>query len=574
MNGLRAVQSHWHFARKTAAWCCAAVAAGVPLLQAGQRSAPGIRERASGTAAVRGQVLDAQTGSPLRRAQVRASLLESGESWVIETDAEGRYHLGRLPAGRYNLGVTRDGYISLQFGQRQPGDLPAVVLLAEHQIRERTDYRLPRSGAIAGRVVDEFADPRVDVMVVAVESRLVNGRHVAIPAGRSSVTNDLGEFRISGLRPGRYYLSARHGVQADAGLSDSGFGYATTYYPGTSRGDEAQPLTIDLGQEVAGVVLSLVPARTFRITGRVRSGRGARLARSSFTLTNTSALMPSADAIVQQDPDGSFELLKVAPGSYTLSVRARTSNEATAGDEEFGSLEVAVADADVDGIDLVTLTGAAIKGVVRAEPGLNQSFEAARLTVIAVPANSDVGLATIKTSPVSQDGAFELRGVFGARLFSLQGLRGGWELKAVLLNGQDVIDEPTEFKGAEEVSDLVLVVTNKATELSGSVVDADSHPVHEYTVLVFPDDSRKWNRPARYVRAERAEKDGRFRIRSLPPGHYLAVAAAYLSEDRMQDPKFLESLRPEAAVVSLGEAESKSIRLTLRSPSQVPTSQF
>src|SRR5215468_5735597 len=54
-----------------------------------------------GTARIRGHVVAADTGQPLRKAQVRATAPDLRENRLTSTDAEGRFDIKELPAGRY-----------------------------------------------------------------------------------------------------------------------------------------------------------------------------------------------------------------------------------------------------------------------------------------------------------------------------------------------------------------------------------------------------------------------------------------------------------------------------------------
>ena len=71
------------------------------------------------------------------------------------------------------------------------------------------------------------------------------GRRRMQPSGRMSMTNDIGEYRIFGLSPGQYYISAtmRGGMMMMAAVRRS-TGYAPTYYPGTANTAEAQKITV------------------------------------------------------------------------------------------------------------------------------------------------------------------------------------------------------------------------------------------------------------------------------------------------------------------------------------------
>src|SRR6266850_5162062 len=96
---------------------------------------------AAGTAVIRGRIFAADTGRPLRRARVQISrpgLDNEGQS--TSTNAEGRYEIKNLAAGRYNINVTRSGYLRLSYGQRRPFELGKPFDLADRQVAESVDF--------------------------------------------------------------------------------------------------------------------------------------------------------------------------------------------------------------------------------------------------------------------------------------------------------------------------------------------------------------------------------------------------------------------------------------------------
>ena len=80
-----------------------------------ERSAP----PPSGTGRIRGRVVVADTGAPLRRAQVYLGSSELRVHRTVSTDAEGLFDVADLPGGSYLL-RARNGYASMQFGQQRP----------------------------------------------------------------------------------------------------------------------------------------------------------------------------------------------------------------------------------------------------------------------------------------------------------------------------------------------------------------------------------------------------------------------------------------------------------------------
>jgi hypothetical protein len=224
----------------------------------------------TGTARIRGHVVAADNGAPLRKAQVRALSPELRENRLATTDAQGAYEFKDLPAGRYTLSANKGSFVSLQYGQTRPLEPGKPLQILDAQTIEKVDFSLPRGSVITGRIVDEFGEPTADVMVAPMRYQYQQGRRRLTPVGRTSMTNDIGEFRIFGLPPGQYYLSATlrggMGAMMDAASEDRS-GYAPTYYPGTPNVGEAQRINVALGQSISDISMALVQTRTARISG-------------------------------------------------------------------------------------------------------------------------------------------------------------------------------------------------------------------------------------------------------------------------------------------------------------------
>src|SRR5688572_23516276 len=120
-----------------------------------------------GTAVIKGQVL-ATTGTPVRRAQVRAMSMEGRGGGVTNTDADGRYEIRELPAGRYSIGVTKGGFVQGQYGQRRPGEPGTPIDLSDGQSADQVNFVLSRGSVIAGRIVDDGGEPVSGTTVSAV----------------------------------------------------------------------------------------------------------------------------------------------------------------------------------------------------------------------------------------------------------------------------------------------------------------------------------------------------------------------------------------------------------------------
>src|SRR6476620_8280197 len=161
-----------------------------------------------GTATLRGHVFAADTGQPLRKAQVRIMAGEIRENRMASTDESGAYEFKEVRAGRYTIMASKGSYVNVSYGQQRPTDAAKPLEILDHQTVERVDLMLPRGAIITGRVVDEFGEPASDIQVAMERYQVIQGQRRLFSSGRNGTTNDIGEFRLFGIPPGQYYLSA------------------------------------------------------------------------------------------------------------------------------------------------------------------------------------------------------------------------------------------------------------------------------------------------------------------------------------------------------------------------------
>ena len=177
----------------------------IGLLQAAKAPAPG------------GTVIDARTQAPLPFARVLFAKVDAplAESIVLETDAQGRFFTATLPAGTYRVVAEHDDHLRATLPT--PVSIPAATT-------ERISIALTPTAVLSGRVLNEHGAPAAKVYVRAhrVSDNVVNAETVA-----ESRTNDLGEYRLFGLAPGVYGVSAEPYIAPSIG---------TVTMPGTTTG--------------------------------------------------------------------------------------------------------------------------------------------------------------------------------------------------------------------------------------------------------------------------------------------------------------------------------------------------
>src|SRR5262249_13714008 len=117
------------------------------------------------TAIIRGHVVGAENGQPLRKAQVRIMSGELRENRLATTDADRKYEFKEVKAGRYTVNASKGSYVSLAYGQTRAFEPGKPLEIAAGQLVEKVDFALPRGAIITGRVIDEFGEPLPDAMV-------------------------------------------------------------------------------------------------------------------------------------------------------------------------------------------------------------------------------------------------------------------------------------------------------------------------------------------------------------------------------------------------------------------------
>ena len=533
-----------------------------PQGRGGGRFARDAQERPAGTAVIRGRVVTADTGTPVRRAQVRAVAANSRDNRLVTTDEQGNFELRDLPGGRWAVTASKAGFVTMSFGQRRPFEAGRPIEIADAEVMERVNLVLPRGAAINGRLLDEFGDPVARARVQALRYQLVQGTRRLTPIGVTAQSDDRGAFRLYGLMPGEYYVSALlRAVRVDD--PDDATSYAPTYYPGTGGVTQAQPVTLAVAAE-ASISFALMPVRTARVSGRVLSSTGGPLSNGRVMLmaADSTGLPPAAfGSGGRVGADGTFTLSNVAPGSYTLTALSGAGRNAST-DAERGSAPIAVAGEDLTGITVVTSRGATLTGTVGGAWGSATQPEVRGLRVSAQPVPFESGVRT-KPARVDADGTFTLTSLFGANLIRVDGLSQKWMVEAALVAGSDVTDTPFDFRPNEDIH-AEIVLTDRITQVSGTVSGRDGTQSSDFTVVVFPEDETKWTPPSRYVKSARPDQQGLVKIVGLPPNdRYLAVAVDYVEEGGAADPEFLARIKNRATRFRLGEGASATIDLKL-----------
>ena len=523
----------------------------------------------TGTAVLSGRVVAADTGKPLRRALVRASSQETPQGRSVSTDPDGRWQLKSLPAGSYRVTISKGGYVDIAYGQQRPFEAGKVLELADGQTIEKLDVTLPRAGVITGRVLDEFGEPLTGARVQPMRYRYVGGQRRLTPIGIGDSTDDIGQFRLHGLSPGEYFVSAQMSAGLMFGQSDDKVGYGTTYFPGTAVQTEAQRVRVAVGQETPQINITMATSRIATISGTAVSSSGRPITRGLLMLTSNLGGANMMSMGTSLKPDGSFLFSNISPGEYRIQVQHTPNADdmviiSTSGapGSESGSVAVTVTGNDITGLTVVTSPGATASGRIVFEGTAKPPIAPAALNITATPVEFGI-MPMGGDARVRDDWTFEATGLRERRRFRVVNPPPGWYLKSVSHENNDITDTGLEFAEGQQIGGIDIVLTQRVTDVSGAVQDSRARPVTDFVVVAFSTDTSRWGYGTRYVRTVRPNQEGRFSVKGLPPDDYYLIALDYLETGEEGDPEQLEKWKANATRVTLADGEPKSLTLKL-----------
>jgi len=459
---------------------------------------------------IEGKVCEIETCRPISGARLVVRDAEiQGRARTTITDLSGTFRFPQLPPGRYFLQVEADNHALVSV--LSPLTLRDGVAIEPLNIEMRTQ------GTISGRALDENGEPLTAAHVEAMAFRPQGNYRMLVPAGRGE-TDDRGEFRISGLNPGEYFV--RVSPPWSQVIRDT---YPAFYYPNTTDPAAAVRLVIAGGAEITGIEPKLT-TRGVTVRGRITygkdDGRGfvALLLERSPSVFVVPWLNPNTIDLTTDE----FEIRSVAPGSYDLYILTRRAPPISS---EWVRVPLEVGDKDIDNIAVPVIPAGSITGRVTVTSDAVEvesvNFGAIRLSAAAgevVPSSPDA----FAIGQVAKDGTFQLPRVSEMKLFlSQQRFADNWFVSSVRFDGSDALASGFSVApGTQHTLDIT--VSNASGTLTGVVRDRQDNPVPAARIVLLPDVSMRSN--PTLVRTGVAIERGEFTIETVPPGEYTVIA--------------------------------------------------
>jgi hypothetical protein len=462
-------------------------------------------------------------------------------------NSDGAFKLENLEVGVYRVWAGAPGFVVDP--QRIPADSRGL-----YHTGDSVTLTLRKGGVITGRVLRSNDTPVVSAPVRAFRVRDENGKPLVEGSGITTerMTDDRGVYRMYGLMPGTYVVSAggmnrfMGGYGAAAHEQD-----APTYAPSATR-DTAQEVVVRGGDEatadiqyrgepghaISGTVTGFPPAQ-----GGMSYGGTVNL-----TDVKTRTMLLGAQASQFNDhvfvfyglPDGEYELV-AQQFSQTRDVRASEPKR------------IRVQGADITGVNLTVIPLPAITGRVILDSSapadcVKRRATAFQETLVSVRRQkrptksgaSDEAVAdAVPLSSLEQNadevpdakGDFMLRNLrAGTYRLTVQPPSAAWYFRSVTLAPNTkaadwrVISDGIAVK--QSVSGLAITLTEGAAGIRGrlTVAEGERLPSRPMIYLV-PVEKENATNLLRYFEG-RAESDGIFNIRNVAPGDYLVHARA------------------------------------------------
>lgn len=519
---------------------------------------------------IEGVVKNAATGEPLKRVSIVARPVNPGTdpvSFSSSTDAEGKFKMQEMEPGAYRISAEKPGFVRTEYGSR-PGLAVAgtTLRLEKAQKMKSVDFAMTPQAVLTGRLRDVEGEPVQYAMVSLGKYSYMQGRRQMINTAVAQ-TNDLGEYRLFGVAPGRYYLSAtvrntqQYGLTVDrSGSQQAEEGFAPTFYPGTNELSSATRINVAAGTTLQGLDMVLHKTRTFRIRGKImglNTNRGGVIMvypkDGGDTMTYDRPMVP------WRPGSGEFEIRGIRPGTYVLFANHMENPES----RMFGRIQVEVSERDVNNVVLAMTAAPEMQGTLRtATPEDPVRLE--DISVSLTPRSQMYfggGMGR-----VTEKGTFKLLGVAPDDYsVVVMGLPKGYYLKSARLGDTDVLESGMDLSSGMTAEGLELVISPGAAKISGSVVDVDDKPVRGATVIVRPVKGRAASLFT-FLKTASTDQNGNFEIEGVAPGAYQMLSFEALDGFETQDPELFKEHETRAVKLELAEngVESRTLKVVVR----------
>jgi hypothetical protein len=474
-------------------------------------------------------------------------------------DRAGNFTIENLTTGRYTLRISAPGYVT------EAGDLEEDGRPRYFKPGDTVTVRMMKGGVITGTVTDQSGEPVTAIAVRATRIRDSEGRRARIVTSfrpedlmRGFETDDRGVYRIWGLEPGLYVVSAGGSSIMSFLNSDPDRGVAT-YHPSSPR-EGATEIRVTAGQEVAGVDIRHRDIRGHTISGSVLTAEvpGGFLDTAVVTLTNAATRsLETMSIALPIDNSLKFLFDGIADGEYELIAMNRPG-------EARGAISlprrVTVKGADISGVDVFLRPLGALSGRIVLEP-VPASLKSCKAPALASgatlvmprlneddmsPADSLAAVMQLATEALPNErGEFELGALVpGSYRLDVTPPSDFYYLRAItrLTAANRVSDEPGKrginLRPGDKLAGFTISLAPGAASLAGAVSSQPERtPIPAgLRVHLVPVDKEHADDVLRYREAA-IEAGLKFSISNVAPGRYWVVLRDQPARQEQTEPR-------------------------------------
>lgn len=505
----------------------------------------------SGGSIIQGRVIYADTGRPLRRADI-SLVTHDTENWVDHSisDRNGEFVFKNISAGRYFLLVSALDIVSTE--------VPLSLKIALGEIEDgysevttdgrstvKTEIRASRGGVITGRVMTESDEPiaKAEIRLFQVKSGKLSPAavtaHLLDSEKHMFETDSRGAYRIAGLPTGEYIVRASESNEG-GNPDDASEGSYTdgslmvAFYPKALRVQDATSVKVQQGSETKDVDIRFTERIAHRVSGTILV-RGKPVQGAEIRLMGDEPEVDknsSESAQARTDDKGEWEIRAVPDGKYTLSVSAGVVGMVQL-DDKYGPAEVpplrrelVVEGGDVTNLRLELAEAGQLQGIVSVEGGTHvPELLIVKLVSTAPSRKPDTDDDAAAATLVDEKGTFTIRRIPpGSFHFGMIGLGDRYYVKSITLKGTDALRTPLKIESGKLLGGVSIVLATDLVSVSGRVVEkADkSKTISNAAVLLFPVETER-RRMSDGPIIVSSDKDGRFAVKGAPGEYFVFV---------------------------------------------------
>jgi hypothetical protein len=518
----------------------------------GNAQPPATEQVKSRPATLEGIVVDALTGSPVEGVEI---LARGPERLQARTGSDGRFVFNAVPAGKYRVFPQKSGY-ALGFSRQvtaAPGEHITGIAL-----------KAPPEGVISGVVLNSSKQPVASAPVIAYR-QMYRARRFEYVTRASALTNDLGEFRLGNLEPGKYVVSVapvtpgpsrkKIARKQNGGDAPSLPREVPLFYPNAFDIDGAAPVYVSAGEKRDGVDFLMRKVPTYCVSA-ILQGAGTD-DKSILAVVAQIGLGWNKMVGAGEIPASEFEFCGLTPGSYALWLTRKNSY---GGADQFSGTPFSISKRDVDLGPLSLQSGSAVSGRVSFTEADRDATMPKHVTLSLSAVNRISFMGEKGSAQSHPDGSFRFDNVFADEYwFEAWTSAAGYYVQSATCAGRDALSAP--IRAGE--CDLGVVLGAHGPSVSGQVLNKENDPVSDATVVLM---ARRSSNPVAglAVFTRETDQNGRFEFRSgLAPGEYRAIALTGVrySDGEAFNPVLGREYWSKATELSVARGEDKALTL-------------